>query len=194
MQDNLIEKFESFGIGLLREGGVVLEFHNSNWPQLSEFEINRICKMLNHSGFKFYHIGSTSIPNIKAKPILDILITAPSIALFDQCKSNFEELGYEYKGEYGISGRRYCVLYNKEKSKGFVHIHGYEEGHSEITKHLAFRDYLQSHLEIAKNYEKLKIELSNDPKNSRTIYTELKSNLILQILSEAMVWKNLSSK
>jgi GrpB-like predicted nucleotidyltransferase (UPF0157 family) len=53
---------------------------------------------------KFHHIGSTSIPSMLAKPILDILVEAPSVEAIDLCRPQLESLGYEYKGEYGIPG------------------------------------------------------------------------------------------
>lgn len=190
MINDLIKRFEKAGIGMSRNERVVLEPHNSAWPQVFEAESNRIAKKLNCLEFEFYHIGSTAIQGIKAKPILDMLITVPEIDLFDRYQSFFEDLGYECKGEYGISGRRYCVLYNEDKTKGYVHIHTFDKKHFETQRHLAFRDYLNSHPKIAKDYEELKVKLSSELKTSRVTYTESKSALIQKILSDALIWKN----
>jgi GrpB-like predicted nucleotidyltransferase (UPF0157 family) len=75
------------------------------------------------SDLELHHIGSTSIPGIHAKPILDILGVVSSIEQFDKLKNKFESLGFVWKGEYGIANRRYCVLYDDAEELGLIHLH-----------------------------------------------------------------------
>lgn len=104
-----------------------------------------------------HHIGSTSIPGLFAKPILDILPIVRSIQEVDQAITAMESLGYEAKGEYGMAFRRY---FQKGKSIRTHHVHVYEEGDPEIDRYLKFRDWMRSHEHDAQAYANLKIELA----------------------------------
>ncbi len=185
----IIQILENLNLGLLREGRVELKSCPLDWRNAFEIESTRIQAELNDPSFKIHHIGSTSIPLILAKPILDILIEVSALEIMDQNHQKLEALGYEYKGEYGIKGRRYCVLYNFEKTVGFVHIHAFAKGNVEIEKHLLFRDYLIAHPKRANAYQNLKLDLVQQSQVTREKYTELKSNLIQEILAEAKKWR-----
>lgn len=187
--EQIIQALKNLNLGLLRNGKVELKSCFLDWQKAFEIESTRLTSNFNDSTIKIYHIGSTSIPSILAKPILDILIVAPSLEAIDLNQQKFEALGYEYKGEYGIQGRRYCVLYNLEKTVGFVHIHSFALDNSEVEKHLLFRDYLVAHPERAAAYQELKLTLISRSGISRTEYTESKSSLIQEILEEAKVWR-----
>lgn len=178
-------------LGLERDGRVVLNPFSSKWAQAYLMEENRLSRALNHSTFKFFHIGSTSIPEMAAKPILDILLTVPSLEILDETQNKFESLGYEYKGEYGIAGRRYCVLYSSEKTKGYVHLHAFLEKSPEAETHLLFRDFLRARPEVAKEYKKMKLRFVNEMNLSRETYSESKGPFIKKILEDAMAWKKI---
>lgn len=100
-----------------------------------------------------HHIGSTAIPNIYAKPIVDILPVVKDIKLVDSLNSKFEVLGYICMGEYGIPGRRF---YWKSKDNRTHNIHLFEQGSAEISRHLSFRDFMRNHEDYAKAYSVLK--------------------------------------
>lgn len=180
---------ENFKLGLSRDEKVELRSNFKEWQEAFKFESNRLQRGLDAPELKSHHIGSTSIPSILAKPILDILIEAPSVEIVDQCQLQLENLGYEYKGEYGIPGRRYCVLYNDKKTIGYVHIHAFATGNPEIEKHLLFRDYLIEVPERASDYQALKLGLLQQEGMTRSTYTESKSNLIMELLDEAKTWR-----
>lgn len=188
--NSIIAAMEKYDLGLTRDGAVTLQPHNPLWQEAASSEIGRVSNEIGNK-FSFYHIGSTSIPGICAKPILDILIIAPSLKEIDSCKKKFISLGYEYKGEYGISGRRYCVLYNDEKTKGYVHIHAFEAGNIEVERHLRFQDYLRAVPEVAERYHQLKLGLISDKNMKRSDYTEAKAPFIKSALSEAYEWQKL---
>ncbi len=99
-----------------------------------------------------HHVGSTSVPGLSAKPIIDIIAVVKDRMSTVQ---SLEKLGYVFKGEYNIPFRSY---FNKPD----FNLHMYEEGHPEIELNLTFRDFLRSHPNECLEYEKLKIMLAND--------------------------------
>jgi GrpB-like predicted nucleotidyltransferase (UPF0157 family) len=172
---------EAYGIGMERKG-VVLAPSNPRWPEACAIVAAKIKNALVPYQIELHHIGSTSIKGIAAKPIIDILGVVDSFEEFDSLQAKIESLGFECKGEYGISGRRYSVLYNENKTRGFVHVHVFEKGHHEIEKHLFFRDFLNQHPNIAKEYDLLKAELREKFINDRQGYSEAKADFIQKVL------------
>ncbi|MGZ3670223.1 MAG: GrpB family protein, partial [Bdellovibrionota bacterium] len=162
-----LKLFTENSIGLKR-GNVELVPHNPEWTRLFSAEANLVSEQLRIEEMRLYHCGSTSITGISAKPIIDIVGSVPSISELDSKKPLLEEIGYEYKGEYGIPGRRYSVLYDPQKLIGYVHLHLFAHLDPEVEKHLLFRDFLRANVIIAKEYEADKIRLvgSNTPRSS----------------------------
>lgn len=130
----------------------VVEYDKS-WPAMFESEADRIKHAMGSNCIEVHHIGSTSIPGLCAKPIIDLLPVVKDIQEVDKAKLAMESIGYEAKGEYGIAFRRY---FQKETH----HIHVYQEGDPEISRYLKFRDWMRSHPSDAENYGKLKMELA----------------------------------
>lgn len=93
---------------------VVMEY-NSAWEQAYLKEKQLIKQILKENCVEVYHIGSTSVPDLAAKPIIDILPVVKSLAAVDKVSGEFEKTGYEYLGEFGITGRRIC---KNDRSKG----------------------------------------------------------------------------
>ncbi|HPI40145.1 MAG TPA: GrpB family protein, partial [Pseudobdellovibrionaceae bacterium] len=119
------------------------------------------------------------------KPVIDIVGSVSSLEDLDKQKINLELIGYEYKGEFGIKGRRYCVLYNPEKTIAFVHLHIFQQNNTEIEKHLLFRDYLLSTPEAKQAYSQYKRFLIENQKISREDYSDAKNEIIAKIQLEA---------
>lgn len=130
------------------------------WVDAFEREVSKLSGWLKDELIVAHHIGSTAIPNMTAKPIIDLLIEVSSKSNLDAVAALFEADGYEVRGEYGIAGRRY---FSKGPSHGELgcHIHAYEVGNPEIARHLAFRDYLRLKPEVAAQYAELKRQLSD---------------------------------
>lgn len=185
---NRLAAFIEGQIGMKRDS-VTLTGHNPRWKRLFSGEAYAIYDQLRLEDFRIYHIGSTSIPGIRAKPIIDILGSVSSLNLIDKKQSDLERLGYVFKGEYGIPGRRYCVLYDPERAVGYIHLHIFQHSHPEVERHLLFRDYLRTTQAAARRYEAAKIDLAEKSTN-RSLYSERKTPAIEQILSEATHWRN----
>jgi len=183
MSTNRLQTLAQQNLGLSRKE-VRLAPHNPRWKRAFSDEAYFIFDQLRNESLKLYHCGSTSVPELESKPVIDILGSVKSLKHFDQHKEALENIGYEYKGEYGIEGRRYCVLYNPEKTEAYVHLHVFEDGHQEINKHLNFRDHLRANADDRTLYQTHKRKLIED-KTPRASYSEAKHEVITEIQKRA---------
>lgn len=94
--------------------------YNPNWKKMYKEESEKIKNILNDIIIDIHHIGSTSIPGIKAKPVIDILVEVKNIEVVDRYNNKMKELGYEAMGEHGIPKRRF---FRKRENKRTHHIH-----------------------------------------------------------------------
>ncbi len=179
-----IEKLKAEGDLGLSNGSIELKPHHPRWKRLFSDEAYAIFDALRIDDLRLYHIGSTSIPNIHAKPVLDILGSVRSIAFIDAEQSTLEQLGYTCKGEYGIEGRRYCVLYDESNTSAYVHLHIFEHSSPHIASHLLFRDHLRANSDSARFYENAKLDLLASGA-SRADYPTLKGITVKGLLDEA---------
>lgn len=160
--------------------------HNPEWSRLADEETERILTELNFPVVGIYHIGSTSVPGIKAKPILDFVLEVEDLHDVIQNQEVFQKLGYTSKGEFGIPGRQFFTRdTNGERSH---HLHVFQQGHPDIERHLIFRDYLRANPDAAREYEQLKEELAQRFPNASGDYTEAKSEFILSMDEVARYW------
>lgn len=88
----------------------VIEY-NPTWPNEFESESKKLQYILGDIANKIYHIGSTVVPGLMAKPIIDIMLDVTNLEGLDTKTEALEALGYEAMGEFGISGRRYCNFF-----------------------------------------------------------------------------------
>ncbi len=131
--------------------------YNLQWPEVFASEAELIKQALGNNCITIHHIGSTSVPGLSAKPIIDMLPVVRDIREVDQAIKAMESLGYEAKGEYGIAFRRY---FQKRKDVRTHNVHVYQENDPEISRYLKFRDWMRSHPVDAEAYGKLKQELA----------------------------------
>ena len=169
-------------LGLSRER-ISLVPHTTLWKQQFEQDKDMILKYVQPLDPQIEHIGSTAIPDIPAKPILDIGIGVETKKHAEIITQALVSLGYDYKGEYGIAGRYYFTKGRPEKRTH--HIHMFIKKHPEWEKHLRFRDYMLSHPDAAKEYGQLKLALWRDPKITRADYPDAKGPFIRKILDKA---------
>ncbi|WP_432665288.1 GrpB family protein [Wukongibacter baidiensis] len=159
--------------------------YNSQWRDEYQREAEKICSTMPNEIVEIHHIGSTSIPNIHAKPVIDILIGVKDIEKVDKYNKGMEELGYIPKGELGILGRRFFLkgLYNRTH-----HVHIFQAGNPEIERHLNFRDYMIAHPDKAKNYEELKKDLAAQFRYDNVGYCNGKDAFVKDIDKKAEEW------
>jgi len=170
-------------IGLHR-GTVKLVAHNPKWAEYFSKEKELLFKILGEKIVDLRHIGSTSIPGIPAKPILDILAAVKTLADVEAFTQNLNKVGYEDKGDGGVPGRRFFVKGGEAKR---IHHLKFCEMNSFFWKsHLAFCDYLKRHPDAAKEYSALKRGLADKFPNDRGAYTAGKEEFVRSILDQAM--------
>ena len=166
--------------------------HNSAWRKVFVLEARQVAQALEENVVVSHHIGSTSIPGIYAKPIIDLLVVVRAIAKVDEHNIAMAHQGYEAMGEYGIPGRRYFC---KDDSTGIRthHVHVFEVGSAQIERHLAFRDYMMAHPEDAQSYSDLKRRLAKAHLTNIEAYIDGKDGFIRAIDAKAAAWRAASS-
>ena len=166
--------------------------YDPQWKTAFEAESQHIAKALATNLVVIHHIGSTAIPHIYAKPIIDFLIEVKDINLVTEQTPAMVGLGYEAMGEYGLIGRRY---FRKENPPGIRthHVHIYEIYSPEIERHLAFRDYMIAHPEDAQQYSQLKQELAQKYPEDIEGYMDGKDEFVKRIERKAIQWQKLKS-
>jgi GrpB-like predicted nucleotidyltransferase (UPF0157 family) len=166
---------------------VVLVPHDPRWAEAAQREGERFAGALPIGSLDtLHHIGSTAIPGIHAKPILDLLPVVTSHAAIDAATDRLAALGYEAWGEYGLPGRRF---FTRESPTGRVaNVHVYERGAPAIARHLAFRDYVRAHRDVARAYETEKLRARALHPGDSYAYTDEKSAFIRRIEADAIAW------
>ena len=159
--------------------------YNPDWVRQFELESSQLKKMLGDELVHIHHIGSTAVPGLQAKPVIDIILEVRAIQNLDNRKIQFEALGYEVMGEYGIPGRRY---FRKGGDHRTHHIHAFQVDDSNILRHLAFRDYLIEHDEIAKEYGALKVLIAKRCNNNNEQYCDEKDAFVKEHEQKALAW------
>ena len=137
---------------------VVVSDYNPAWLGMYEKKKALILPILDDNCIAIYHIGSTSVPGLAAKPIIDIMAVVRSLAEADGTEKAFAAIGYEWLGEYGIEGRRYLRKGGDERTHQ-IHIFQADDS-GNIIRHLAFRSYLEKHRDVLDEYAALKKELA----------------------------------
>ena len=162
--------------------------HSPRWAELAREEGARLHEALGDALVTVHHIGSTSIPGIMAKPIVDLIPVATNLEELDARIPRVEALGYECLGEFGLPGRRYCRKTDPVTGKRAFQLHCYAKGWPEIDRHLAFADYLRAHPEIAKAYEAEKIRAAALHPDNTLDYNAAKNDWIKKTESDALAW------
>ena len=153
--------------------------YNPLWVKKYEEEAFLIKEILADNCIAIYHIGSTSVPGLAAKPIIDIMVAVRSLEKADHDVEAFSKTGYEYLGEFGIAGRRYLRKGGDERTHQ-IHIFQMNDW-SNIGRHLAFRNYMRTHEKERKEYAKLKIELAQKFPYDIDGYCDGKENFVREI-------------
>jgi GrpB-like predicted nucleotidyltransferase (UPF0157 family) len=162
--------------------------HDLRWRNAFKAEAKYVAAALGENVVAIHHIGSTAIPNIYAKPVVDLLVEVRDITEVDSRSSAMESLGYEVMDEYGIPGRRYFRKDNREGIRTH-NIHAFEIGSAEVERHLAFRDYMIAHPGDAQRYSELKRKLAEEHPQSIDGYMDGKDGFIKEMDRRAAQWR-----
>ena len=168
---------------------VVVVPYDPAWMIDFQTEAERIRQGLQPLAVRIHHIGSTSIPGMPAKPIIDILLEVDDILALDARTARMQSLGYEAKGEFGIPGRRYFRRNNSDGVRTH-HVHAFAAEVTDVVRHLAFRDYMIAHHSEAKLYANLKCQLAARHPDDVVAYMDGKGAFITEYEARAIVWRS----
>ena len=161
---------------------VVIVEYDPGWPRRFEAARSAIEQVVGGLLVCVEHVGSTAVPGLAAKPIIDIM---PGLKRFEDghaCVEPLQTLGYGYRGEGEIPGRYY---FDHVEGSLVQHVHMVVTGSDFWTRAVLFRDYLRAHPDVAQEYSTLKYSLAERYRNDRVAYTEAKSDFIEGVLQRA---------
>jgi GrpB-like predicted nucleotidyltransferase (UPF0157 family) len=167
------------------DDAIVVVDYNSNWPVGYQLEKQRLLDAIGSDAIDIEHVGSTSVPGLAAKPIIDIAVSLRHFPPRVEAIDALEKCGYVYQGESGVPGRHFFY-------KGMPrthHLHLVEPNGEVWQRHLLFRDFLRTHPESARQYENLKRQLAVQYRCDRDAYNHAKTPLIAELMAAARAWK-----
>ena len=158
---------------------IVVVPYDPNWN--NEFERIKIelAVALKDTAIAIEHVGSTSVPMLYAKPIIDIDIVIDE-EVFDIVIKQLREIGYTHEGNLGIEGRE-AFAYKDKPHLMEHHLYVCYKDASELKRHLALRDFLRDNEEYCEKYSKIKVEIANKYPHDIEKYLEGKQPIILEI-------------
>ncbi|WP_079971326.1 GrpB family protein [Salmonella enterica] len=162
---------------------VVVVPYDNKWPEMFEAESLLIRSLLGGVAKSVHHIGSTSVPGLSAKPVIDILLEVSDINELDTYNSAMVRCGYVARGENGIVGRRYFIKGGDQRSH---QVHAFTVGDVQVSRHLAFRNYLRKNRDIAGQYAEIKHSAALLSRNNVHRYSALKADFIEHHLQLAL--------
>ncbi len=154
------------------------------WPTRFAAERALLAPIFGDEALAIWHIGSTAVPGLAAKPIIDIMVVVRDMAAVDALAPQFAAVGYEYLGEFGLPRRRYLRKGGDERTHQ-IHIFGLES-EAQIVRHLALRDYLRGHDTTA--YAQLKRQLAQRYPYDIEGYCDGKDALVKELEQQALAW------
>jgi GrpB-like predicted nucleotidyltransferase (UPF0157 family) len=167
-------------IGLKRHTVRVVE-HDPNWSALFDAERDALQRALGELAADIQHVGSTAVPDLPAKPILDIAVAVRTLDVIPDMVERLTGIGYIYRGDGGDDGGHLFVR-EPEPDIRTVHVHVVETGNYQWKDYLAFRDMLREDADVRKRYADVKLDLAKRFPDDRKSYTAAKDEFIREVL------------
>ncbi len=172
-------------VAALRAGRLELAPYDPAWPRLYEEEAARVREALGEAVLAVEHMGSTAVPGLAGKPVIDISVGLRRLDVSAEQVAAMERLGYEYLGEFGLPGRLF--FRREEGGRRTHHVHAVEHGGERWHSHRAFRDYLRAHPEEAEAYAAEKRRIAADA-TGLADYWESKQPYADALFARAWAW------
>jgi len=166
-------------IGGVEKANIKLLDYDTDWPKKFETHALRIIEALGPAALRIEHIGSTSVPGLAAKPIIDILVVVRDSADESTYLPQLEAAGYRLRVREP-HWTEHRMFRTPERD---VHVHIYSEGCLEIERNLIFRDRLRQNIEARSRYERRKRELAMKEWSDMNDYAEAKTEVIESIIA-----------
>ena len=161
---------------------VVVSEYDPEWPELFRQIAEPVRHALGTIALAVEHVGSTSVPGLAAKPVIDVDVVVSSAEDVPAAIERLRDIGYVYQGDKGIPGRE-AFMWPPHAPRH--HLYVVVEGSKPRVDHVRFRDYLRDHPEVARDYAELKRRLAEQHGNDHEAYTNAKSEFVARVLSEA---------
>ena len=162
-------------LGLIRRGVVRLVPHHASWSEEFRREQHRLLAAIGARVVAIEHVGSTAIPGIYAKPVLDIAVAIQDLNQASSLQPAMQQIGYDFPGDIGIPGER---IFGRGPEILTHLVHVVQAAGAKWSEYLDFRDSLRSDVELARRYDQLKRELAQRFPEERAKYTEGKGPFI----------------
>jgi GrpB-like predicted nucleotidyltransferase (UPF0157 family)/predicted kinase len=156
--------------------------YDAGWPQRFNVLAEQLRKIFGDDALEIEHIGSTSVPDMEAKPIIDILVITPTAEKLGAHKKEMEDAGYIFQGQVVAND---SVLYREMKNGEILaNIHIFLAGHPHVSEMLALRDYLRTHPNDVREYSELKKSLQEKYPTNYTEYRKQKDAYLDGVLKK----------
>lgn len=155
---------------------------DSSWASEYEKIASEIREAISHIAVQIEHIGSTSVPGLAAKPIVDVGLLLCDCADFQSLEAAFSSLDLIYRGDKGTEGGHLFIRESVPEVRTH-HIHVYFQGAPEWNRYLIFRDRLRASTELREEYGALKRKLAEQYEDDRLAYTAGKTELVQRVLA-----------
>lgn len=162
---------------------IIVQPYDEMWKQDFISISNEIRDALGELALRIEHVGSTSVPGLSAKPVIDIDVVIRDHSVLDEVISRLAKIGYQHEGNLGIAGREAFGYEGKEHLKEH-HLYVCPEDSPELKRHIAFRDYLRSHPDAVQEYSRIKEEAASFYPYDIDQYIGHKSPVIEKIYKE----------
>jgi GrpB-like predicted nucleotidyltransferase (UPF0157 family) len=163
---------------------IEIQPYDPGWPEVFRSEALRIQSQLGNHAMAIEHIGSSAIPGLQGKPVVDIMVGVRSGDLrVDMLRSELND--YDSLGEAGVPGR----LYFRKRGTEAVNVHVVEFLGTHWTDNLLLREYLLAHPDEAKRYGRTKIQIVNSGICRLLAYSQSKREIMEELLSNARTWR-----
>lgn len=160
---------------------IVVVDYDPAWPEIFEQLRRQVWSVLHDVALTVEHVGSTSVPGLAAKPIIDMSVIVASEGEVPLAITRLATLGYEHLGDLGIEGRE---AFRRPDGLPAHHLYVCPQGSLGLQNQLAVRDYLRSHPQMAQEYGQLKKRLARKFPDDIESYVAGKTDLILEMLRE----------
>jgi GrpB-like predicted nucleotidyltransferase (UPF0157 family) len=165
----------------LPHGQNYLVDYSDAWPRLFQEEKARIEAVVGERICATAHVGSTAVPGIKAKPIIDIAIAVARLVVADELAPAMATIGYDYPGDIGIPDHR---IFGRDREARRFLVHVLEQNGYRWRELIAFRDIIRANRALAREYERVKIDAVARHRTGRAQYTESKAHFVQRLLQE----------
>lgn len=174
--DDLDEELDRVLIGGREEREIRIEPYSDEWPRRFTTERDRIATALGETARRIEHIGSTAVPGLAAKPIVDIMVSVDNPD-DERALAPLERVGYRLR----VREPGHCMFRTAERD---VHLHVWPAGSDDEHRHLLFRDWLRAHPDDRLDYEQTKRTLAGKWRDTN-YYARAKSPVVDRIMEQA---------